>query len=71
MAINYRLTADPDFQEAVDQQIHVRVFKDDLLIESSAVIIRFDEKLVVTQSGVSEVTYHNRGDCEFFALRKR
>ncbi|MBJ6362407.1 hypothetical protein ACFOQM_14060 [Paenibacillus sp. GCM10012307] len=71
MAINYRLMTDPDFQEAVDQQIRVRVFKSDLLIESSAVIIRFDEQLVVTQSGVSEVTYHHRGDCEFFALRKR
>lgn len=71
MAIQYRLTTDAQLQEAVDEQLRVRVFKDDLLIESSALLIRYDDSLIVTQSGVSDLSYHQRDECELFALKRR
>lgn len=71
MAHNQRLVADRDFQEAMDRQAPVRVFRDDQIVDSGGVITRFTETFVVTQSGVSDVSYHSRNDCEFFEMRKR
>lgn len=66
MARNRKLLTDRDFQEALDREYPVRVFKDDLIVDSGGVIIRFDDALVVVQSGVSQITYHERSRCEFF-----
>jgi hypothetical protein len=71
MAINRRLHTDLDFEEVVEQQQRIRVFRDNLLIDSSSLVVRFDDNIVVTQSGVSDFAYHSRKDCEFFLLRKR
>lgn len=71
MAIQYRLTTDEELQEAIDKQLQVRIFKGDLLIEARAVIVRYDDRLIVTQSGVSDLGYYQRADCECFALRRR
>ncbi|MCC3376835.1 hypothetical protein [Cohnella sp. REN36] len=71
MAINRRLTTDPDFQEALDKQLRVRVFQDDHIIEAGGILLRFDEDTVVIQSGVSDIAYHARKACEFFELKRR
>lgn len=71
MAINRRLTTDADFQEALERQLRMRVFKDDHIVDSGGVIVRFDDITVVIQSGVSDVAYHSRRDCEFFELKRR
>ncbi|MBB6673534.1 hypothetical protein [Cohnella nanjingensis] len=71
MAINRRLVTDQDFQEALDKQLRMRVFKDDHIVDTGGVILRFDERTVVIQSGVSEIAYHVRTECEFFELKKR
>lgn len=71
MARNRRLITDQDLQEAMDNQVAVRVFQDDAIIDSGGIIIRFDDSLVVTQSGVSDVTYHRRQECEFFEMPSR
>ncbi|MEF3304607.1 hypothetical protein [Paenibacillus sp. GYB003] len=70
MARNRRLSTDRDLQEAMDDEIRIRVFKDDHMIDSGGIIIRFDADLVVVQSGVSELAYHSRNECEFFEMRK-
>ncbi|GAA3403706.1 hypothetical protein ACFFNY_03305 [Paenibacillus hodogayensis] len=70
MARNRRLTTEQDLQEAMDQEITIRVFRDDHMIDSGGVIIRFDDDIVVIQSGVSELAYHSRQLCEFFEMRK-
>lgn len=70
MARNRRLATEQDLQEAMDNEIAVRVFKDDLMIDSGGIIIRLDDTTVVTQSGVSELAYHSRELCEFFEMRK-
>lgn len=71
MGINRRLNTDSDFEEVIEQQQRIRVFQDNQLIDSSSLVVRFDDNLIVTQSGVSDIAYHNRKECEFFVLRKR
>jgi hypothetical protein len=71
MAINHRLNTDQDFEEVIAQQQRIRVFQDNQLIDSSSLVVRFDDSIIVTQSGVSDIAYHNRKECEFFVLRKR
>ncbi|WP_166238966.1 hypothetical protein [Paenibacillus turpanensis] len=71
MAQNRKLTTDQDFSEAMEKERGIRVFKDDLIVDSGGTIIRFDEETVVIQSGVSDVTYHSRTSCEFFEMRKK
>ncbi|MFS0727988.1 hypothetical protein [Paenibacillus sp. 1P07SE] len=66
-----RLASARDFAEVVENGRNVRVFKDDLLIEDRAVIVRFDDTLVVTQSSVSDIAYHDRQECEFYEIRRR
>lgn len=71
MARNQRLMTDTDLKEAMERQTAVRVFQDDAIVDSGGVIIRFDDTLVVTQSGVSEVSYHRRDECEFYEMSSR
>ncbi|MFC4812477.1 hypothetical protein [Paenibacillus sp. GCM10023250] len=71
MALYRRLVSDEDFTEAMERQFRLRVYKDDHIVDSGGIIIRFDDALVVSQSGVSEVTYHDRAACEFFEIRRR
>lgn len=70
MPITRELLTDADFQEALDRKQRVRVFRDDHLIENNTHIIRFTEETIITQSGVSDITYHPRRDCQFFEIRK-
>lgn len=71
MARNQRLVTDIDFQDAVERQAVVRVFKDDHIVDSNAVVLRFSEKTVVVQTRVSDLTYYDREVCEFFEMKKR
>jgi len=71
MALNIRLLTDQDFEEAMQRQARLRVFKNDHIIDSNGIIVRFDNQLVVVQSGVGDLAYHSREACEFFELRKR
>ncbi|MFC4599853.1 hypothetical protein [Cohnella hongkongensis] len=71
MARNIRLTTDQDFQEAFESRVRIRVFKDDHIIDSGGVIVRFDSRTVVVQTGVGDLAYHDRGECEIFELRAR
>ncbi|WP_138752807.1 hypothetical protein [Paenibacillus sinopodophylli] len=71
MAINRRLSTDLDFEEVLEQQHRIRVFQNNQLIDASSLVVRFDDNIIVTQSGVSDIAYHNRNECEFFVLRKR
>lgn len=71
MAQTRRLLTDSDFHEAMEHERHIRVFQDDLVVSSGGTIIRFDETTVVIQSGVSDIAYHPRKQCEFFEWRKR
>ncbi|SDN40394.1 hypothetical protein SAMN04487897_102797 [Paenibacillus sp. yr247] len=70
MARNQRLVTDLDFQEAVEKQAAVRVFKDDHMVDSNAVVLRYSEKTVVVQTRVSDLTYYDRETCEFFEMKK-
>jgi len=65
-----RLLTEQDFQEAVDRKLSVRIFRDNHMVDSSTCIIRFTDDTVITQKGVSELTYHPRSDSQFFELRK-
>jgi len=69
MALSIRLVTDLDFQEALASQARLRIFKNDHIVDSGCVVVRFDDRTVVVQSGVSELAYHSREDCEFFELR--
>jgi hypothetical protein len=71
MAINRRLQTDQDFQEAMDRQSQIRVFHNDHIVDSGGVITRFDDLIIAVQSSVSDLTYHQRQQCEFFETRKR
>jgi len=66
-----KLENDRDFEEAMERQMPIRVFQDDHVVDAGGVVIRFDEQFVVIQSGVSEIAYHSRAQCEFFSMRKR
>ncbi|GAB1157880.1 MULTISPECIES: hypothetical protein [Paenibacillus] len=70
MPTNRRLETEADFQEAMELQHKIRVFKDNHQIDSGGVIIRFDSQTIVVQSSVSELAYHSRTACEFFEIRK-
>lgn len=71
MAVNRRIFTDQDFEEAIEKQSRIRVFQDNHIVDSSSLVVRFDDRIVVTQSGVSDIAYHNRKQCEFFELKKR
>lgn len=71
MSLNRRLTTDADFEEALQKGTRIRVFRDNHIVDASSLIVRYDETIVVTQSGVSDLMYHKRADCEFFDLRRR
>lgn len=71
MALSQRLITDQDFQEAMERQTIIRVFQDDHVVDSGGMITRFDETTVVVQSSVSDLGYHSRTVCEFFATKKR
>jgi hypothetical protein len=49
MPRNRRLATDLDFKEAMEHNVRIRVFQDDLMIDSGSVVIRFDNDTVVTQ----------------------
>lgn len=71
MAQTVRLVTDLDFEEAMERQSRLRVFKNDHIIDTGGVIVRFDEQTIVVQSGIGDLAYHARNACEFFELRKR
>ncbi|UVI30764.1 hypothetical protein [Paenibacillus spongiae] len=66
-----RLLTDQDFNEAMERQTKLRVFQDDHVVDMGGVIVRFDDQTVVVQTGVSEISYHDRRKCEFFEMRRR
>ncbi|WP_123043094.1 hypothetical protein [Cohnella candidum] len=70
-AVNRRLVTDYDLQDAMERQIGIRVFEHDHIVHSGGAILRFDDRTVVIQAGVSDLSYFNRADCEFFELKKR
>lgn len=69
MSILHKLYTDEDFQDAVDKESLIRVFKDNHIVEHRVIVVRFNESKVITQSNVSDLTYHNRADCEFYLLK--
>jgi len=71
MSVNRRLITDLDFEEVIEKQWRVRVFQDNHIIDTNSYVVRYDDRLIVTQSGVSDIMYHNRNECEFFVLKKR
>ncbi|ALS30181.1 hypothetical protein ABEV74_03820 [Paenibacillus cisolokensis] len=71
MAQYRKLETDRDFQEAMERQHPLRVFRDDYVIDSGGVIVRFDNRTVVVQTGVGDIAYHPRQECEFFETRRR
>jgi hypothetical protein len=71
MSLYRRLVTDEDFEEAMRRQYKLRVYKDDHIVDSGGVIIRFDDATIVSQSSVSDVAYHDRSACEFFEIRRR
>lgn len=71
MAQNRRLETDQEFNEAMEKQALIRIFKDDHIIDSGVVITRFDDQTIVVQSGVSGLFYYSRTACEFFETKQR
>lgn len=70
-AINRRLFMDRDLEEAVENRIGIRVFEIDQIVHSGGVIIRFDDRTVVVQNGVSDISYFSRETCELFQLKRQ
>lgn len=70
MPILRPLFTEQDFQEAMDHRLLIRVFRDNHLIESGSTLIRFTDETIITQSTVSDLTYHSRRNCQFFEIRK-
>ncbi|WP_458122098.1 hypothetical protein [Paenibacillus sp. Z6-24] len=70
MAYQIRLENDEDFQDAMDRQSVLRIFRGDDLIESSVKIVRFDENRIVVQADISDMKYYGRQECEFFEQRQ-
>jgi len=68
-AVNRRLVADYDLQDAMDRGVSVRVFEQDHIVHAGGTIVRFDDRTVVLQASVSDLSYHARSDCEFFELK--
>lgn len=71
MARNQRLYTDADFQEVIDRGAVVRIFKDDHIVDSNAIVLRFSDTTVVVQTHVSDLTYYEREACEFFEMKRR
>ena len=69
MAQHRRLETDQDFAEALERGVKVRVFKDDQIAEQGGQLLRYSDTSIVLQSSVSDITYHDRGQCEFFELK--
>jgi len=69
-AVNRRLVTDCDMQDAMDRGVLIRVFEQNHIVQSGGTIVRFDDRTVVIQAGVSDVTYYARSDCEFFELKR-
>jgi len=69
-AVNRRLVTDRDLQEAMDRGVAIRVFERDHIVHSGGAIVRFDDRTVVLQAGVSDVSYFTRADCELFELKR-
>ncbi|MCJ8014828.1 hypothetical protein MUG84_24395 [Paenibacillus sp. KQZ6P-2] len=70
MATIRELLTEADFQEAEQKKLPIRVFRDDHLIDALTYIIRFTDTTIVTQSDVSDMTYHSRRESQFYELRK-
>ena len=70
-AVNRRLITDQDLQDAMDSHVGIRVFEHDHIVHSGGSIIRFDDRTVVIQASVSDLSYFSRESCEFFELKKR
>lgn len=70
MATNRRLESEADFQEAMENERTVRVFRDDDMINAGGLIIRFDSSMIAIQSSVSDLDYYDRQACEFYELRR-
>jgi hypothetical protein len=70
MPITRELLTDADFEEAAQRKPHIRVFRDDHMIDSNTIVIRYTDETIITQSGVSDVTYHPRRECQFYEIRK-
>lgn len=66
---NRRLENDQDFADAMEQQMGIRVFRDNYIVDSGGKIVQYDEKVVVIQSGVGDLSYLSRESCEFFGIR--
>ncbi|MCA0757384.1 hypothetical protein KP806_20200 [Paenibacillus sp. N4] len=71
MAINRRLGSDRDFEEMIEKQLRIRVFQNNQIIDAGSVVVRFDDNVIVTQSGIGDISYHSRQDCEFYELKRR
>jgi shikimate kinase len=70
MAYTRRLEAEQDFIEAMEKKNIIRVFQDNHVVASGGTISRIEDKTVVIQSGVSELHYFQKDDCEFFEIKK-
>ncbi|MCQ4086773.1 hypothetical protein [Saccharibacillus sp. JS10] len=70
MASNRRLETDLEFQEAMEQERVVRVFRDDEMINAGGMIVRFEPSMIAIQSSVSDMDYYDREQCEFYELRR-
>lgn len=68
---NRRLLTEADFEEALESGARLRVFQDDHIVSTGGVIVRFDDRTVVVQSGVGDIDYLSRTDCEFFEMKGR
>ncbi|WJH35316.1 hypothetical protein MJA45_23700 [Paenibacillus aurantius] len=68
MASTRKLVTNQDLKEAMDRGFSIRVFQNDLVVGHRGRIIRFDDQTVYIQYGVSEFTYHDRDECEFFGV---
>ena len=66
---NRRLENDQDFADAMEQQMGIRVFRDNYIVDSGGKIVQYDEKVVVIQYGVGDLSYLSRESCEFFGIR--
>lgn len=70
MSLIRRLITDLDFEEVIKKQLRIRVFQDNHMIDTNCHVVRFDDQIVVTQTGVGDIAYHRRSDCEFFEQKR-
>lgn len=71
MAYNRKLETDADFREAMERQVPIRIFRDDHVVGAGGIISRFTESEIIIQSGVGDLAYFRRDECEFFGMKKR